>query len=263
MKSIDQKFVEGVSDTTATVNTASVLATPPKLQASFSANDVPTLKTVSGATVGSTPNHAAQQHLHNHNASMGRIPASALPNRHSRELSADGRDNMSAVSYQSLSSTLHANATPFGPGPVLGQSGVLHMSGPAASQGGAIPQAANLAQPSQTAAVNPMGNTQGHANYNNGYYATNGYGNAAPAGFGGPTGPMNGGTSGGGSGYHGVPLLSQQINGLSLNGTTGYSPANYAGYSAIYAPPQPRDSQARIIQNRRQQDNEGKTNPLL
>ncbi|PSR87064.1 armadillo-type protein [Coniella lustricola] len=256
MKSIDQKFIESMADATNAVNTANGLAAPPKLQGSFSANDVPTLKTVSGATVGSTSNHAAQQHLHNHNASMGRIPASALPNRHSRELSVDGRDNMSAVGYQSLSSTLHANATPFGPGPVLGPSSVLHMSGPAASQGGVMSQAGNLGHQSQNAAVNTMANSQAPANYNNtGYFPNAGYNNAGSTGLGGLTGHING-NGGGGTYNHGVPLLSTQMNGLSLNGTTGYSPANYAGYGAVYAPPQPRDSQARIMQNRRQQDNE-------
>lgn len=258
MKPIEQKFVDGGSDAPAPANNGTVLATPPKLQPSFSANDVPSLKTASGSGVGSTPNHAAQQHLHNHNASMGRIPASALPNRHSRELSADGRDNAAAANYQSFGSTLHANAAPFGP--ALAPSGLLQVQGAAVPQGSAPAQGSGFnpgaahTQTPPAAPVNTMASTQGFANYNNGYYAPNGYGNAGPAGFGGSAGPINGS-----SGYHGVPLLSAQMNGLSLNGNNGYSPTNYAGYGAVYAPPQPRDSQARVMQNRRQQDNEGKS----
>lgn len=243
MKSMEQKF-EGGSDAPTPANNASVLATPPKLQPSFSANDVPTLKTVSGSAVGNTPNQAAQQHLHNHNASMGRIPAGALPNRHSRELSADGRDNVAAATYQSLGSTLHANATPFGP--ALNQnSGIL--------QGPALPLTP------QAPAATTMASHQGLTPYSNGYYAPNAYGNGGPVG---PAGPMNGGSAAGpmngGGAFPGVPMLSMQMHGMSLNGANGYSPANYAGYGAVYAPPQPRDSQARVIQTRRQQDNEGK-----
>lgn len=261
MKPIEQKF-EGASDAPNPTNNASVLATPPKLQPSFSANDVPTLKTVSGSTVGNTPNQAAQQHLHNHNASMGRIPAGALPNRHSRELSSDGRDNVSAATYQSIGSTLHANAAPFGP---------------ALNQASGMLQGPSLPQTPQSTAASSMASPQGLAPYNNGYYAPNAYNNGGPvnhpgsAGPAGPAGPMNGGANGpmnggvngpmnGGGGFNGVPMLSMQMHGLSLNGTNGFSPANYAGYGPVYnAPAQPRDSQARVIQNRRQQDSEGKS----
>lgn len=258
MKSIEQKF-EGGSDAPApTNNNGSVLATPPKLQPSFSANDVPTLKTASGSAVGNTPNQAAQQHLHNHNASMGRIPAGALPNRHSRELSADGRDNVAAATYQSLGSTLHANAAPFGP--------ALNHN-PGLLQGPALPQTP------QAPVANAMTSPQSLTPYSNGYYAPNAYGNGGPVNLASPAGPMNGNAvgpmngnsvgpmNGGGGAFPSVPMLSMQMHGMSLNGTNGYSPANYAGYGAVYAPPQPRDSQARVMQNRRQQDNEGKARP--
>lgn len=262
MKPIEQKFVEATgSDVPTPSNNANVLATPPKLQPSFSANDVPTLKTVSGSVVGSTPNQAAQQHLHNHNASMGRIPAGALPNRHSRELSADGRDNVAAVSYQSLGSTLHANAAPFGP--ALAQSSGLHQGSvisqaPQAPQAPQTPQAHQAHQP-HTATT--MTSPQGLGSYNNGYFTPNGYSNGGATAIAGPVGPA--GPINGGGAYQGVPLLSMQMQGMSLNNANGYSPANYAGYGAVYAPPQPRDSQARVIQNRRQQDNEGKYNRPL
>lgn len=233
MKTMDQKYNDPAADAPTPTNNGNVLAAPPKLQPSFSANDIPTLKSVSGATVGSTPNQAAQQHLHNHNASMGRIPAGALPSRHSRELSGDARDNVAGANYQSIGSSLHANAPSFGP--ALGQpSNVLQ--GPV------------LTQPSQNPVPPIMAPNQGMTPYNNnnngGYYAPNGYGNV---------GPTNGGAN-----YHGMPLLAQ-MQGLSLNGGGNtYSAQNYTGYAPVYAPHQPRDSQQRIMASRRQQDNEGK-----
>lgn len=305
MKPIEQKFVEGASEVPTSANSASVLATPPKLQPSFSANDVPTLKTVSGSAVGNTPNQAAQQHLHNHNASMGRIPQGALPNRHSRELSVDGRDNGPAVNYQSIGSTLHANAIPFGPalnqtsgllqgqGPAHNQtSGLLQGQGPALTQTPQSPAAVTIASPqAHTPAHTPYNNGSSSNSNNNGYYTPAGYGNGSPAsltgsvGHAGLNGLINGNAAGSMTGGFpaGVPMLSMQMQGLSLNGSngynpsnsayttassgyspasSGYSPAHYAGYGPgpVYAPPQPRDSQARIMQNRRQQDNEGKCN---
>lgn len=317
MKPIEQKFVEGASEVPAPANNANVLATPPKLQPSFSANDVPTLK--SGSAVGNTPNQAAQQHLHNHNASMGRIPQGALPNRHSRELSVDGRDTGAAVNYQSIGSTLHANAVPFGPslnqtsGLLQGQSpahiqasGLLQGQGPALTQTPQAPAVVTMASPqAHTPAHTPTSHSPAaHTPYNNnGYYTPAGYSNGSPAGYNngspaglagsvghnghnGHNGLLNGSAAGSMTGGYpaGVPMLSMQMSGLSVNGSnsytptnsayttassgyspassSGYSPANYAGYgpAPVYGLARARDSQARVMQNRRQQDNEGKYN---
>ncbi len=95
-----------------------ILATPPKLQQSFSAGDVPTVKTAGNASgFGSNTNNHAQQHFHHHNASIGRILAGALPTRHSRELSSDATLNGAREThgYPTIGSTLHAQAVPFGP----------------------------------------------------------------------------------------------------------------------------------------------------
>lgn len=221
MKPIDMKYYENASEAPAANN--HILATPPKLQSSFSANDIPTVKNVSGQAVmtgNTTTNHAAQQHLHNHNASIGRIPAGAVPNRHSRELSAD--NNMGAresiAGYPSIGSTLQANAAPFGP--------VSQAQAPASS-------APTVTSPAPV------------STYNNGFYGQSGY--STPNGANGAN--------------YGLPLLTMNMQGLSLNGGGNmYSPQNYTGYGAVYAPPAqaPRDSQARIIQNRRQLDYEGK-----
>ena len=60
------------------------------------------------------PKSHAQQHFHNHNASLGRIPPNAINNRHSRELSGgDNRRDEQLNSFQQLSSALQASAAPF------------------------------------------------------------------------------------------------------------------------------------------------------
>lgn len=77
--------------------------THPKLQSSYSTNDIPTISSISGGLpsnnligkstgllgkVYAGPGDSAGQRLHNHNASLGRIPPSAYGNgRHSREIS--------------------------------------------------------------------------------------------------------------------------------------------------------------------------------
>ncbi|GAW23658.1 hypothetical protein ANO14919_132320 [Xylariales sp. No.14919] len=92
-----------------------VLSTPPKLQGSFSSNDIPTVKAMSSAGVSSANAHA-QQHFHNHNASIGRIPPGAMK-RHSREMSGDSHAAVSQPggAFPSIQSQLQANAPSFGP----------------------------------------------------------------------------------------------------------------------------------------------------
>ncbi len=100
--------------------TKHIQATPPKLQSSYSANDVPTMKSTSNGIGGitTTPNSHAQQHFHNHNASLGRIPQNAINNRQSRDMS--GPDptaarEVQAAGYQTTQSALQASAPAFGP----------------------------------------------------------------------------------------------------------------------------------------------------
>jgi hypothetical protein len=100
----------------------------PKLTQSYSASEVPTLK--NGAGVNSTNGVGfithAEQHLHNHNANLGRIPFNAMNSRHSREMPNGYKDQ----DYRSSYSGLHASAAPFGPGmtsaaPVNGVAGTV------------------------------------------------------------------------------------------------------------------------------------------
>jgi hypothetical protein len=188
-------------------------ATPPKLQQSYSANEVPTMRSTANgiSSVNSTPNSHAQQHLHNHNASLGRIPPNAMNNRLSREMTAtEGASLREAQNggYQSIQSALHASAPPFGPSLTQGMS--------------------------QAPLPSPMTSPTAQQTYPvQGYY--NGYG-------------MNG-----------INMLSMGMQNMQI-GQPIYSPHNpYANYSAIYtqSPPPLRDSQARVIQQRRQNDGEG------
>lgn len=190
--------------------------TPPKLQSSYSANDVPTMRTGTNGTNSSaaTPNSHAQQHLHNHNASLGRIPPNAMSNRASREVTSGESTALREAQntgYQTISSALHASAPPFGPSLTqsISQLPVSGMTSPTAQQQyGGVP------------------------NY---------YGN--------------------GSGYN-MQMMNMGMQNMSMGPQAPmYSPHNpyaYGNAVGMYNPPPPRDSQARVIQQRRQNDNDSK-----
>jgi hypothetical protein len=81
----------------------------PKLQSSFSTNDIPTIKNSNGINGGvnaAAINSHAEQHLHKHNASLGRIPPGAINTTQAGE---------PASAFQPLQSVLHASAPSFGP----------------------------------------------------------------------------------------------------------------------------------------------------
>ncbi|MCJ1287538.1 hypothetical protein MMC26_006890 [Xylographa opegraphella] len=88
------------------------------LQSSFSTNDIPTLKNANGlASAIGPPKSTAQQQFHNHNASLGRIPPSAVNNRHSREIVTGDtrREEPTTNGFKQSQSDLQASAAPFGP----------------------------------------------------------------------------------------------------------------------------------------------------
>lgn len=215
--SLDMKHFEGgFQDTPTQVSSPSqhVIATPPKLQSSYSANDVPTMRTatngISSATQAS--NSHAQQHLHNHNASLGRIPPNAMNNRLSREMTSNEghavREAQNGGGYQSIQSALHASAPPFGP---------------ALTQG--------ISQAPMSAMTSPMSQQAYPVGYN----------------F---------------NPYNGMQMINMGMQNMQI-GQPMYSPGNpYAYGNGMYSPqpqPAPRDSQARVIQQRRQHDGEGKS----
>ncbi|KAI0513161.1 ARM repeat-containing protein [Xylaria bambusicola] len=186
------------------------MPTPPKLQASFSANDVPTVKTMPGAATSSANAHA-QQHFHNHNASIGRFPPGAMK-RHSRELSGDNHTIVTQPggTFPSIQSQLQGSAPSFGP--------------MASSQ---APVQSPVSTGMNTAASSPSGPPYP-------YYT----------GYNSPPGPN--------SAYN---MLAMGMQNMNMN---GYPQQNYTGYGAVYQPSvQPRDSQQRIMQQRRAQNEDG------
>ncbi|ESZ95034.1 hypothetical protein SBOR_4567 [Sclerotinia borealis F-4128] len=214
--SLDLKFFEGPQGGTAQVASPPkhVQATPPKLQSSYSANDVPTVRTASNGmqSNNNTPNSHAQQHLHNHNASLGRIPPNAM-NRLSREMASGDNGTMREAqngSYQSIQSALQASAAPFGP---------------ALTQG--MPQGMSQAQMSPS--VTPPTGQQNFPASVPGYYNN-----------------------------YGMHMMSLGMQNMQLSQPMYPPPNSYNNYSnAMYQHNGgQRDSQARVIQQRRQNDGE-------
>ncbi|KAL2149393.1 hypothetical protein VTH82DRAFT_8044 [Thermothelomyces myriococcoides] len=198
-----------------------ILTSPPKLHQSYSANDVPTVKPNGSTGIGGNTNNHAQQHFHNHNASIGRIPTSAMPGRHSRELSSDGPsgNGRDATTYPSITSTLQASAPPFGSSSTQPQ------------------QASSAAAPSMTAPAPSMPYP---------FYPTS-------PGYNAMTGPPP-------TGYNALPMLMQNMSVSNSNPPAMYPQQNYTGYNPLYNQPSAsrphQDSQARVIQSRRQMDSE-------
>ncbi|KAI4631199.1 hypothetical protein J4E83_002728 [Alternaria metachromatica] len=190
----------------------------PKLTQSYSTNDVPTLK--NGANGANSIGFTHSQQFHNHNASLGRIPSNVLSNRNSRDLSLGNRES----EYRSSQSGLHASAAPFGPGMTSAANGNGGVSSTVGSPA--------MSQYSSVSAANP------------GYY---GYGMNML------NGALNGLNLGGGPGpQYGGPTAYAPTN-MYGNGPSQYNPyATYGPGGRV------QDSQARVIQSRRLQNDANK-----
>lgn len=222
--SLDMKYYnEGQQDVNSQIASPSkyaVQSTPPKLQSSYSANDVTTMRSGANntngvANINTTPNSHAQQHLHNHNASLGRIPPNAMNNRLSRELSPTATEAQNG-GFPSIQSALHASAPPFGPSLTQGVS-------PAQAPAGMV----------SPTAQSP--------------YAAQSYYN-----------PYN------------MHMMAMSMQNMQMSPQL-YSPNNPYAYQQppMYQSPGPvavngrfQDSQAKVIQQRRQNDGEGKLSSL-
>ncbi|KAA8573651.1 hypothetical protein MFRU_001g03850 [Monilinia fructicola] len=218
--SLDLKFFEAPQDGTAQVASPPkhLQATPPKLQSSYSANDIPTVRASTNGmqTNNTTPISHAQQHLHNHNASLGRIPPNVM-NRLNREMTSGDNGPLREAQnggYQSIQSALQASAAPFGPALTQGMSQGL-------SQGMSQAQISPSVT-SPTGQQNYPGSVPGY--YNN----------------------------------YGMHMMSLGMQNMQL-GQPMYPPPNsYNNYgnSMYQHNGGQRDSQARVIQQRRQNDGE-------
>ena len=216
--SLDLKFFDGPQDPAAQVTSPPkhTQATPPKLQSSYSANDVPTMRSTTNgiSSINTTPNSHAQQHLHNHNASLGRIPPNAMSNRLSRDMASSDNSTLREAQnggYQSIQSALQASAPPFGPSLTQGMSQPqlpAAMTSPTAQQQYPVP----------------------------GYYNNN----------------------------YNMQMMTMGMQNMQISQPM-YSPHNpYVNYTpGMYPQNGVRDSQARVIQQRRQNDGEGMVNILF
>ena len=198
------------------VSNEPVRPTLANIHPSYSTNDVPTLKKANGIVSNITPPKTqAQQQFHNHNASLGRIPSSAISNRHSRELSGgDARRDEQPNGYQQVLSGLQASAAPFGP-PTTASSPVDSVPNAVAQLNNAMQFPNQAYYPAFGMQMMNMGMTPMHM--------------ANPMAF------------------HNQMQAFQPQN--------GFSPyPNYVSQGRF------QDSQARVIQQRRMQNGEGKSN---
>lgn len=67
------------------------------------------------------------------------------------------------------------------------------------------------------------------------------------------------------TGYNALPMLMQNMSVSNSNPPAMYPQQNYTGYNPLYNQPSAsrphQDSQARVIQSRRQMDSEGEISP--
>ncbi|KAK8217805.1 hypothetical protein BKA81DRAFT_377792 [Phyllosticta paracitricarpa] len=239
----------------------------PKLSSSYSTNDIPTMKNTNGlATTNSNGgvNTHAENHFHKHNASMGRIPATAL---HSREVSAsDNQLQDQHQSFRSPRSSLHASAAPFGPNHNNNNALV-----PATTAAISSPPTTTLNNNALNTMSPPQAPQYPATNFNYGGYGMMGM-NMQNLNL-GQLGQYGNQPLGGQASYGQMPMPNLNgINGMNMTGMNGMnglgsmngmlsSPyANtYGQYNQYTAPaPQPRypDSQARVIQQRRMQNHQ-------
>ncbi|KAL2421722.1 Pumilio domain-containing protein C6G9.14 [Exophiala dermatitidis] len=144
---------------------------PASLQTSYSTNDVPTVRKSLNLDSAATPSKMqTDQQFHNHNVSLGRVPAGVMNNRQSRELTngsakIDDKSNMSTATL----SGLHASAAPFSTAVVATESNMTGPSGPTAN----YPPSQQYQYNMQTFNVSQMNPQPGMGN------ATPGYGQGA------------------------------------------------------------------------------------
>lgn len=231
---------------------SSLLSTPPggtpsampKLQSSYSTNDIPTIKTSNGlggsngAPDTPTVNAHAEQHFHNHNASLGRIPPHVLSKRHSREMSGgDSRVDDQKSPFRSVQSALHASAPAFGP---------------------TVTSAQTMASPIAATTQNIMPPTMisGYNNNNNGQQQAQ---QQQPQGF--YNNPYNVGMLSTGANNMNMGMPQNQWNNAMSVYQNPYGQFSPGGNYQQFASPRFPDSQARVIQQRRMQNAEGNVEP--
>lgn len=204
--------------------TADTSGSTPKVQSSYSTNDIPTVK-----STGTTPsqiqnnNATAEQRLHSHNQSLGRIPPGASisnSKRQSREITSpiDSQGEDPTTNLQSLSSVLHSTS-------ISGNQSTAPTH--------AIPTTAESSSSfsAQPQLPNPTFGQQAGYNTNN-----------AAGGFGGQMSMLNANM---GSVSTGLPGQQWNPSAQQWNNAAPYG-LGYGGYNALqsYATPRLSDYQA-------------------
>jgi hypothetical protein len=215
---------------------------PTKIMTSLSASSVPTVSSLNdnaGSALVTPTSATAEQRFHSHNASLGRIPAGAINNRHSRDLSTI-LDNVEPESrtQASANSVLHAQAPTFGPTPRIFPTKTSESAGPMSPTNGLPGQTGQGTYISMdqmhilNAALNTMQIQPGQLAQQQGFQAQ-------------PLQPFQ--AQGYNPGYQSQGFQPAQYQA----GPVGYS--NYQQYNGVRG----QDSQARVIQQRRTQGGEG------
>jgi hypothetical protein len=223
----------------------------PKLQQSYSTNDIPTVKNTQGLSEASSSAAAnlthAEQHLQNHNANLGRIPMNA-GSRLSRDLSAgEGRAEEKAI--RPMSSVLQPAAAPFGPTATSSTGASVATSASASSA------TSSSTFTSPTMPSNSVGTTYGGVPP---YYPPYG-------------GMVNGAPNGFQNGMNSMAMLNMGMGGMSM----GSPPPQWNNQSQVYQQPYgayggyqnpygnnragQRDSQAQVMAQRRNQGSDGQS----
>ena len=215
---------------------------PTKLMTSLSTSSVPTVGSLNDNATSTqvTPTSAtAEQRFHSHNASLGRIPAGAINNRHSRDLSTI-LDNVEPETrtQASANSVLHAQAPTFGPAPRMYSTKASDSAGPMSPANGIPGQTGQGSYISMdqmhilNAAMNTMQIQPGQLAQQQGFQSQ-------------PLQPFQ--AQGYNAGYQAPGFQPGQYQA----GPVGYG--NYQQYNDARG----QDSQARVIQQRRTQGGEG------
>lgn len=232
---------------------------PPKLQSSYSTNDIPTVKNSVNANPYGQPSSTAEERLHNHNASLGRIPRGAVgSNRTSRDFNKE-LSHSPEVRHEepipTMQTVLQGSASNF-TSPVPAPASAV--SSPPESMSAGPTSPASFASP-LASLNNPNPNPNFYGGYGvqpnmNSAIATGMNGTNSMLGLNAMMGNMNMGLAGAAMPNQWNNHAGQFVGGAPGAFGPGFSPNPYQQYQAQNGQ-QGRfvDSQARVMQQRRSQ----------
>jgi hypothetical protein len=207
----------------------SSLTSMPNLRSSFSTNDVPTISNLNASAASNGAMTHAEQHFHNHNASLGRVPQTTV--NHRRELSGSDRRLLGETG---------TNQPPVPQSSNHSNSAVNHYSSVAPSTAKVLPS--SIVTTTVTTPLSASSNTTALS-------SPTATGAQSPVTY----YPQQ----------YGVPTSTMPVAGMPnahWNPPPGAIPYPYYGYFyPQYQMPRTRDSQQLVIQQRRNQHFDGKS----